>query len=68
MEYFSRAAFPVYILHQTYIIAAGYFVLEWKTSPSIQFILIAASAFALSILSYEGIRRVKFLKILFGVK
>ncbi len=68
MAYFSPAAFPVYILHQTYIIVLGYFILAWPVLMPLQFILIAGLSFAASIASWEGIRRLKPLKILFGVK
>ena len=68
MAYFSRAAFPVYILHQTYIIVIGYFVLMLNVNTPLKFLLISGFAFLACILSYEGLRRLRPLKILFGVK
>jgi glucan biosynthesis protein C len=68
MNYFNPAAFPVYILHQTYLIIIGYYILKEINYGIISFLLIALLAFIMSIATYEVIRRVKPLRVCFGLK
>ncbi|MEK3913038.1 acyltransferase family protein [Paenibacillus sp. FSL H7-0331] len=67
MNYFNPAAFPVYILHQTYLIIIGYYILKEINYGIISFLLIALLAFIMSIATYV-IRRVKPLRVCFGLK
>lgn len=66
--YFSRAAFPIYIIHQTYIIIIGYFILKATNVFVFQYILIILFAFAASLFTYELLRRFKTTQFLFGIK
>ncbi|CAG7651708.1 Glucans biosynthesis protein C [Paenibacillus solanacearum] len=68
MNYFNPAAFPVYILHQTYLIIIGYYVLKGVNHGFIPFLLIAFISFGMSIATYEIIRRIKLLRVFFGLK
>jgi hypothetical protein len=65
----AEAALPFYILHQTVIIAAGYYVVQWNAGIAVKFAAIASAGFAGSLLIYEVlIRRVGALRFLFGMK
>ncbi|GGD88837.1 acyltransferase family protein [Paenibacillus nasutitermitis] len=68
MTYFNPAAFPVYILHQTYLIIIGYYVLKEIHHGFIPFVLIAFLSFGMSIATYEIIRRIKPIRFFFGLK
>ncbi|MGW3569898.1 acyltransferase family protein [Streptomyces sp. NPDC000941] len=68
MNYFNPAAFPVYILHQTYLIITGYYVLRTVEHGAIAFAIIMVVSFCLSIASYEIIRRTPGLRTLFGLR
>lgn len=66
--YFSSAAFPIYIIHQTYLIIIGYYILKVTNIFIFQFIVIMLLTFAVSLLTYELIRRFKITRFLFGIK
>jgi surface polysaccharide O-acyltransferase-like enzyme len=68
LTYFNKAAFPIYILHQTILIIVGYYVLKIINHGIIPYILVLTITFILTITIYEIISRIKILKILLGVK
>lgn len=68
MTYFNPAAFPVYIVHQTFLIAAGYYILKVVDHGIVPYLSIMLVTFLLSIAAYEVIRRVKPLGVVFGLK
>jgi len=69
LNYANEAAFPIYILHQTVIVAIGYYVVRWDWDPYAKFAVILMASFAVSCLLYEWvIRRSAPLRRLFGVK
>jgi peptidoglycan/LPS O-acetylase OafA/YrhL len=69
LAWMAEAALPFYILHQTVIIAAGYYVVQWDAGIAVKFAAIASAGFAGSLLIYEVlIRRVGALRFLFGMK
>ena len=69
LTYLSRAAFPVYILHQTVMMVAAFFVVQWALPVWGKFSLIIVLSFAATLALYElVVRRVGFLKALFGLK
>ena len=67
-DYLSKASFPVYILHQTILVISGYYVLLSIDNIVIQVIIIMAGSFLLTFLCYEIIRRLSYLRKLFGMK
>ena len=64
----TEAVFPVYILHQTILIAASQALLPWLLPPVIEAPLIIVATFALSIAGYEVVRRFALLRPWFGMK
>lgn len=68
LDYFSRAAFPVYILHQTYIVIFGYYIVLSVKGITLQFLLLMVSSFAASLVSYEVLRRFAVTRVLLGIK
>ena len=69
LKYANEAVLPFYILHQTIIVVIGYFIRDWKWAVFPKYLFLAAASFILIMVLYEfAVRRVKFLRYLFGMK
>jgi surface polysaccharide O-acyltransferase-like enzyme len=68
LMYFNKAAFPIYMLHQTVLVIVGYYVLKIINHGIVPYILILIITFIVTILMYEIISKIKILKIMFGIK
>jgi len=58
-EYFNRASYPVYILHQSILVALAYYVVEFCDIMWIQIFCIGAGSFLLSVLAYHLIKGIR---------
>ena len=69
LHYANRAVYPFYILHQTFIVVAAYYMRNLDWTIGVKFFLLTLVTFAGSWLVYELlIRRIKFLGPIFGLK
>jgi peptidoglycan/LPS O-acetylase OafA/YrhL len=69
LKYANEAVLPFYILHQTVLLVIGYFVLGWAISDLAKWTIIFAGSFVAIMALYEYlVRRINFLRILFGMK
>jgi glucans biosynthesis protein C len=68
LKYAATASYPVYLLHQTVIIAVGFVVLKASWGAGWSFTAILAGSFAGSLVGYEIIRRFNVLRVLVGLK
>ena len=68
LSYLSEAVFPVYILHMIFLALASSFVFSLDISAPLQFVLILVLTGAGCFAGYELIRRVNFIRPLFGLK
>jgi surface polysaccharide O-acyltransferase-like enzyme len=68
ITYFNKASFAVYILHQTILIIVGYYILRIINHGIIAYVLILFTTFFFTIIFYEIIRRIKILRLMFGIK
>jgi peptidoglycan/LPS O-acetylase OafA/YrhL len=69
LKYANEAVLPFYILHQTILVALGYFVVQWAIPDGLKFFAILSSSFVISMCLYEFlVRRNNLLRILFGMK
>jgi len=66
-DYFARASFPIYIIHQTVLVIVGYFVLKVSASVWVQFLLVVLFSFLGTIMIYEIVKRIPYLRVLIGV-
>ena len=66
--YLSRASFPVYILHMPILVVTGFFVLKLSMGVAGQFLLIILISAIVTFLAYEIVKRVSFLRFLFGIE
>ena len=67
-RYLAEASFPIYIFHQTALVAAAYFVFRLTPAVPLQVVLILALTFAVTMAAYALFRRIPGLRFLFGIK
>lgn len=64
-----EASYPIYILHQTVILAVAFFVVRQPWSPWSKYWVVFAATVAICVLLYEGVlRRLAIARVLFGIK
>lgn len=69
LKYCNTAVYPFYILHQTFTIIIGYFLMNLSWNPWLKAATMIAGTFFACILVYELlIRRAGWLRPLFGLK
>lgn len=66
--YLARACFPVYILHQTCLVATAYYVVRLTSSTVVQAPLIMLISAAVTFLAYEVFRRIPVTRWMLGMK
>jgi glucan biosynthesis protein C len=62
------ASYPIYILHQTVIIAIGYWVIQQPWNAWTKYAVVLLGTMAICVVLYEGIRRFSLTRVLFGMK
>ena len=67
-RYLTDAVFPLYILHQTAIIVLASVLAPWQLRPGVEGVLLVLATFALCLAGYEGVRRLRWLRPLFGLR
>lgn len=68
LNYLSQAAYPVYIWHLLYQNLSSYFIFQTDLPVQVQFLLMVLTTALGCFLTFEVIRRVKVLRIMFGLK
>jgi peptidoglycan/LPS O-acetylase OafA/YrhL len=69
LKYANQAVYPFYILHQTLIVAFGYYVVQWQLPIILKLIVLVALCFVSLFLLYHFlIKRTKLTRLLFGVR
>ena len=69
LMYLTRAVYPYYILHQTVIVAAGYYVTQWNTGIAVKLLaLIVICVVVMGVLYQFIIKNLILTRVLFGVK
>lgn len=67
MDYFGPASFPVYIVHQTYLVIIAYYVVRTVDHSAGAFALILLLSLGVGLGTYEVIRRIGPVRPLFGL-
>jgi Uncharacterized protein conserved in bacteria len=62
------ASYPIYILHQTVIVAIGYWIIQQPWNAWTKYAVVLLGTMAICVVLYEGIRRVPLTRLLFGMK
>jgi len=69
LTYCNRAVYPFYILHQTIMLIIAYYLMNFQWGFVVKFVIMILGTFGISWILYEFlIKRVSFLKPLFGLK
>jgi len=69
LAYLSQSAYPIYIIHMVLLYLASSFVFPLDIPAFLKFILVTAFTFIGCFVVYEFVlRRIKFVRILFGLK
>jgi glucan biosynthesis protein C len=69
LRYGQQAVLPFFLLHQPVILAIAFYVVQWDAGIPVKLMVVLFGSFGASLAIYELlIRRVGFLRILFGMK
>lgn len=69
LAYANKAVYPFYILHQTIIVATGYYIVQWPIPVYLKFILLVIICFgAVTVIYHWLIRPFIITRVLFGLK
>ena len=68
LTYFTGAVFCYYILHQTIIVIAGYYLTELQLGAWPEFLTVMGVTLAGCAGGYEVLRRIRYLRPWFGIK
>lgn len=68
LTYLSQAAYPIYIVHMAFQFLASALIFRTELPLPVQFVAVLVLTFAGSFAFYEIIRRIKFVRPLFGLK
>jgi hypothetical protein len=67
-RYFAEGSFPIYIFHQTVLVAAAFYVFRLTSSVPLQVACIIVLTFIVTVAVYELFRRLPPTRFLFGIK
>ncbi len=68
LRYLAQGSYPVYILHQTVIVVLAFYIVGMSAPWGVHWITLLVASVALTFLCYEGLRRVCWLRFLFGMR
>jgi surface polysaccharide O-acyltransferase-like enzyme len=69
LQYLNQAVFPFFIIHQTIIVAIGYWIVQMKVSILTKYLLLSICSSIIIYALYEYvIRRTKLTRFLYGMK
>lgn len=66
--YLSKASFPIYFFHQTWVIAIAFHLFQITSKVALQIPFIILLSFIFTLLNYEVFRRIPVTRFLFGIK
>ena len=67
-EYFNQASYPVYILHQSILVALAYYVVKISDILFVQAVSVCIGSFILTVLVYHLIKLIPVVRKLTGIK
>jgi hypothetical protein len=69
LEYLQAAILPFFVLHQPVIMAVAFFIVQWPYGIAVKLVTVVITSLVLTFAIYEFvIRRISFLRPLFGMK
>lgn len=67
-SYLAEASFPIYILHQTVLVAVAFYVFRLTPAVPLQVTLIIIGSYIATLGVYEVFRRIPGVRFIFGIK
>lgn len=67
-RYLKKASFPIYILHQSILVVWGYYIMAVCKGLFLQVIIIMLGSFILTVICYQMIRYIPYLRNLLGIR
>jgi surface polysaccharide O-acyltransferase-like enzyme len=67
-RYLTQAVFPLYILHQTFIVVFAYILKPASLAPGIEALVLIVLTITSSFAVFEMVRRVPVLQAMFGLR
>lgn len=67
-EYFNKASYPIYILHQSILVALAYYVVQINDILLVQVFCIGIGSFLLTVLAYHLIKLIPIVRKMIGIK
>lgn len=67
-EYFNRASYPIYILHQSILVALAYYVVQISSALPVQVICICIGSFLVTVLAYHLVKRIPVVRKMIGLQ
>ena len=68
-RYTNDAILPIYLLHQTFIVIIGFYVVQWDMVAPLKFLVISLSTLTITLLLYEfANKRTRVTRFLFGMR
>ncbi len=67
-EYFNHASYPIYILHQSILVALTYYVVQISDVLLVQVFCICIGSFLLTVLAYHLIKLIPIVRKMIGIK
>lgn len=67
-EYFNQASYPIYILHQSILVALAYYVVQISDVLFVQVFCICMGSFLLTVLAYHLIKLIPVVRKMIGIK
>lgn len=64
----NNSILPIYVLHQSIIVAVGYYVVQLNLGNLIEFLIIVTTSILSCLLLYKFLKRHTVFKTLFGIK
>jgi hypothetical protein len=68
LRYLTGAVFCYYVVHQTLIVVAGYYLTQLRLGAINEFLLLTAITIVGCVLSFELLRRVPIVRVFFGIQ
>lgn len=66
--YFNQASYPIYILHQSILVAIAYYVVKMGDNLPVQAAAVCIGSFVLTVAAYHLIRVIPFVRKIVGIK
>ena len=69
IQYLNEASYPIYLIHITFVLPLGFYVVQWQTGIMMKFLFITFASSIGVFLVYEiVIKRFNWTRVLFGMK